>query len=886
MSPFASAPRAVVRLIAIVLASSLASGQSTAPPLPDAATLAAVDALYPGVEEILRGQDPRALARLAGVLTMRPSPESMTMLLWMLRYTPGSDGGGTPEAQLGSVARVLRDVPIAPIADVFRAGDQQARETAIVVLSGITQFRSREDQELRQETLIAALSDSSRRAREFAASALRAIGTAEAKAALARAATGVDVDAAIYGAATGRQMTALHPLPDLTMLSPSLVAVFSEAEPGYRNTLANADDHSGVRQLVESLARRNDPPATEALTWLFAYTHPSGYADRVSFLLSNPPHVERVSLTALIPSLTSDLSRRRASTASLIERILLARRTAPSTAERTALSSALVARLGDATPEVRSAAAGALGRLGRDEAVPALLAALGEPSLRSPLALTAIQALGAIGDRAAVPALERWARSDASITIRTEALRAIVALTKPSNPGAEARRLLWEQPDMAWETEVINGGRAALPRAWQALASNNERERRAAAALLGWLPDTGSIAPILEALDRAPGAIMRQQLAFDLQMILLDAGEPVEVRDQVELAGEHLRFLFDGMLNSPFHGDLRRRVRRTTGIAIHPDATVSPLSFALEADAAGNGLDEAPGRFTARTQRLATAQLFRESIDEGAIGVVFHPIVQSNGVALVATTLVLRDFGGGPVWVSVYRREAGGWARIRVPAAPFRGEPTTLMPAINRNYGVGHPMRVVRLANRMREIERTGEMSGRLEGLDADLPNGYGQAALDASIVPLLEPYRQSRVVSVQYTAERHAVALGAAPNLPFWMRALELDPADEVSRSAVGVIGGYAKQQVASAPVAVSDRDRQQLIAAMRAPVSVNPALRPRVPPSPGMVDDIRRSERFALIRVSSGREVPRGGSGYTMLFERRNDAWVFLCTIDHWMS
>ena len=194
-------------------------------------------------------------------------------------------------------------------------------------------------------------------------------------------------------------------------------------------------------------------------------------------------------------------------------------------------------------------------------------------------------------------------------------------------------------------------------------------------------------------------------------------------------------------------------------------------------------------------------------------------------------------------------------------------------------------MRVVRLVNRMREIERTGEMSARLDDLDADLPQGYRQA-LDASVLPLLESYRQSKVLPVQYTAERHAITLGAAPNLPFWMRALERDPADEVSMSAVGVIGGYAKQHVASAAVTVSDRDRQQLIAAMRAPLSVNPALRPRVTPSAANVDDIRRSERFALIQVSSGRGVPRGGSGYTMLFERRNDAWVFLCIIDNWIS
>ena len=432
---------------------------------------------------------------------------------------------------------------------------------------------------------------------------------------------------------------------------------------------------------------------------------------------------------------------------------------------------------------------------------------------------------------------------------------------------------------------MINGGRPALPRAWRALASNDERERRAAAALLGWLPDTGSVAPILDALARAPGAIMQQQLTFDLQMILLQAGTPVDVGDQLQLAGEHLRFVFESGVNHPFSGDLRRLFRRTTAIAVHPDATVSPLSFTLEAETAGNGSDERPGRFTARTQRLATAQFFRESIDDGAIGIVFHPMLQSNGVALVATTLMLRNYGGGGVWLSVYRREAGSWTRIRLPAAPFRGEPTNLMPAINRNYGASHPMRVVRLANRMREIERTGEMSVRLEDLDADVPNGYRQP-LDASVLPLLEPYRQSKVLSVQYTAELHAVSLGAAPNLPFWMKALERDPADEVLRSAVGIVGRYARQQIASEAVTVSDRDRQQLLAAMRAPVSVNPSQRPRVLPSPGDVDDIRRSERFALIRVTFGRGVPLGGSGYTMLFERRNDAWVFLCTIDGWVS
>src|SRR5688572_21083673 len=84
-----------------------------------------------------------------------------------------------------------------------------------------------------------------------------------------------------------------------------------------------------------------------------------------------------------------------------------------------------------------------------------------------------------------------------------------------------------EPPQTPLEATVQREGRAALPLVWQALATGTDSERRAAAALLSWYRDVRSIRPILAELDKSPDAIIHRQLLFDLNMILLTEGSPV-----------------------------------------------------------------------------------------------------------------------------------------------------------------------------------------------------------------------------------------------------------------------------------------------------------------------------------------------------------------------
>lgn len=63
----------------------------------------------------------------------------------------------------------------------------------------------------------------------------------------------------------------------------------------------------------------------------------------------------------------------------------------------------LVRELGDAEPDVRRAAAAALGEIGYPQAVPALAAAVGDSDASVRLAV--VEALGRLGGPAVVPAL-------------------------------------------------------------------------------------------------------------------------------------------------------------------------------------------------------------------------------------------------------------------------------------------------------------------------------------------------------------------------------------------------------------------------------------------------------------------------------------------------
>ncbi len=118
-----------------------------------------------------------------------------------------------------------------------------------------------------------------------------------------------------------------------------------------------------------------------------------------------------------------------------------------------------------------------------------------------------IQALVAIGNRTALPSLERWAQSSLPTYVREDAAQAFIDIAKPADPSSEAKRLFWEQPETALERQVLAQGTTALPLAWRALSASSALQRRAAGALLGWFPSTGSIKPILSALTRSPGRL-------------------------------------------------------------------------------------------------------------------------------------------------------------------------------------------------------------------------------------------------------------------------------------------------------------------------------------------------------------------------------------------
>src|SRR5262249_13891842 len=147
-----------------------------------------------------------------------------------------------------------------------------------------------------------------------------------------------------------------------------------------------------------------------------------------------------------------------------------------------------------------------------------------------------------------------------------------------SDPGRETRRLLWEAPDTDVERTVLEQGAGALPLAWQALATGSARDRRAAAALIGWFPDVKSIQPILAALPASEGALTTNQLLFDLNMILLAEGSPATAEDSNALASLHLQWMYDQIANEGIATDVRALVLNHRTIAIFPDRVAAPLA--------------------------------------------------------------------------------------------------------------------------------------------------------------------------------------------------------------------------------------------------------------------------------------------------------------------
>ncbi len=254
--------------------------------------------------------------------------------------------------------------------------------------------------------------------------------------------------------------------------------------------------------------------------------------------------------------------------------------------------------------------------------------------------------------------------SESAASVREKAANAFITIAKPADPATEARRLLWEQPNTSIERDVLARGRDALPVAWKALASTSEVDRRAAAALLGWFTDSASIQPILSALAGTPGAQTRDQLLFDLNMILLTEGRVAAGEERDALATMHLRWLYGEISSQRIDSDIRAAVLRQKTLLVFPEAFGDSFATDLVSPV---GSVQPSG---ARAVRAESPQAFLDAVKGDACGVAFHRITVANDVARVATTLFLPQGRiANQVWISLYRREAGQWVPLQVPGA-------------------------------------------------------------------------------------------------------------------------------------------------------------------------------------------------------------------------
>ncbi len=199
----------------------------------------------------------------------------------------------------------------------------------------------------------------------------------------------------------------------------------------------------------------------------------------------------------------------------------------------------------------------------------------------------------------------------------------------------------------------------------------------------------------------------------------------------------------------------------------------------------------------------------------------------------------------------------------------------SLLPAINRNYGAGHPLKILRLDAAMERIRVDATADARLDGQNIDLP--WMLAEIDASYLPLLEKYKRSDSLSVRYAADFASVRLGETPNIDLWVEALASPPGAPFRNIAAEVFGNFSQGIEKRGVEAETDQD---LLQAALSPAPVDSRLLPRQLPLRPNVYKMRRLGRFAIVDVrfvsASGLE---SGNGYRMLFERRGARWVFVC-------
>jgi hypothetical protein len=819
---------AVLAFGAIGFGTFSVSAQSLKPPL-DRNVIATVDRLYPGFTEILETRDAPLLTALGRVLVANPSGDVLEVLLWMLQYCPSWVGDGETAVQLETVAHAVGRLPVAPVSRALLRGNADQRLSAAILLSGSADLIVFVERQQFERALIAALTDPDLRVREWVAGPLRELETPAASAALMRAVANRDVSEMLYWRATGQSRPFAVPQLSASMFSPTAVAVNAAAlaELGALLATGPPELRSSIAEVLHRVMGLRDLPAA-SVDEIIRALMPHRRDPR--------PDVRLNALTIL---------------ASAIKR-----RGSP---------------FADASEIARE-----LGDLVRGG------------DLTSSDLSNAIYALGHLSDRATLRLLEQLARStDFNQRIRELAASTYIALSMPTDTAAERRRLLWEQPDTALEARVRNEGRRALPLAWQALKTGSQREQRAAAALLGWYRDLGSIRPILTALDTSSGAVTREQLLFDLNMILLTEGMPATPEERNGLGTQHLLWVYEQLVNSPTYVSFRDASLASKQWAIFPDHITFPLSVTLTTQITGG-----PGAQPAKTASVmaatsASAEEFLRSVNNDRLGIAFHAITIGEGVARVASTLY---FPGGrlrnQVWISLYRYDAGQWTPINVPShrvgANFLNE-FNLAPGLNRNYGGDHPLKVIRLERTMERIRVDLRARSLLEQENEENP--AATARLDGSYLALLEKYRHSNSASVRYTAEFEWGRLTGQPDIDLWIDVLAKQSGSPLQTMAQEVITGYAINEIKLNGHQLAGSERDELISAAVSPNAIDSRFLPSRLPLRENIRAVEASTTFAVVDTVFG-SGPLGQSGYSMLFERREDRWVFLFVTKSWIS
>jgi hypothetical protein len=252
-----------------------------------------------------------------------------------------------------------------------------------------------------------------------------------------------------------------------------------------------------------------------------------------------------------------------------------------------------------------------------------------------------------------------------------------------------------------------------------------------------------------------------------------------------------------------------------------------------------------------------------------------------------ATTLYLPSGRiANQVWISLYRRDGDNWAPLPVPSHPvlhrFLSEPN-LMPTINRDYGPDHPLKVLRLDLTMERIRVDLKAREYFRSENREDPRNL--ADLDASYVRLLERYKRSESAPVKYAAEFESARLTKQPDLALWIDALSRHSGTPIQELALQVVADHVAARFKTEGRQLEGTERTGLAAAALKPEAADPGLVPRPLPSPENVRQARQWSRFGLVDLGFG-SGPRGQSGYSMLFERRGNRWVFLCVVLSWIS